>query len=1078
MQGRIKKEDLDDRLLMATCAILHSHENRALCPKEVAEVMFERQWLHNAGTTPFAHVSTCIRSHLRRANGDGNSASYPALLLPFDLTGALTPPEVRAVGLRADERPAVKRGTLWYLNEAVLGKGVGAEDPFIRCRREAGLEPSEFNGVYVRTRQVSAAAHPPAVATVSLAASYPPPTAPSAMEEDDDDSGMGRGKRKRRASSAAMAATEPSAPVAIPALSTSAASAAHNWSTSTVHRRSQSFGSGSQSLPTKSAVPRLRLRLASLEEVDSGIDESDGQTSDAQRRRKNKKKARRAASEGTSRGGSVISTGSDEEHDLSATLSRPPAFSSAASSALLAQSLLAASIPSPSIVPSNSRSSSSVVSPDSLHFASGPFNHRHSHLSMSAPNLFSAFSSAPSPEFMDIDENNDVPSKAPQDADNSDSADEDDFHEAMLRGDDFDFEWSSESYENLPAGGPSSSYQKPNLKGKDREMSIELGDANAFDDMDALSTPATTPRSPQPVDEDLLIKVSKKMGMEETLCGAFADDTDRSITSQDDDRQTPGKAGASDATVGFPWRGLLIVVSGNADRTALALSLASLVKEESDSEHSRSCQIDSEDPPIAVPLPSPLALELSPLLPLSAAFSADYDFVGHEDDDRSHYNLDPYDRDMAESADDEDEEEDDIVTVKIEDDDTIGLDAALAAPSREPTIFPLDSFNRRIMLGERHLASSRSSSSASSDSDGFDPHMIVSDSLLASGFTIPQVAPSPPDTSDWGVHLDLDDLELDIGSGTDLLGPETIGLEELDLAWGGPAEQLEDETDCAWRVRTATGRARARGLVVGPTFLTGSPGDAFATAPLQHTSDGRMRTKSITPSPTINGPSPSSSHFAPALDPQSRSDEQQSATDDVVVYPKTPLTPTVTARIIRGGIAVYATSVVDSEDNTTYSLFRRLDTDYINGSVLLQVTFTSVAEREAILLAIPETFKVNIGEPGIGGTWVPLSHARVLVTRFPALSHLVTFLDDELGSRFPEPIPSMRVGLRSALATSSSSVLGYPSFPAAFIVASDRFTERSKVSPPSASTQRIEKAVDEVASTPLRKSGRPHRKYK
>lgn len=48
MEGRIRKEDLDDRLLMATCAIVHSHQNRALCPKEVAEVMFERNWLHNA----------------------------------------------------------------------------------------------------------------------------------------------------------------------------------------------------------------------------------------------------------------------------------------------------------------------------------------------------------------------------------------------------------------------------------------------------------------------------------------------------------------------------------------------------------------------------------------------------------------------------------------------------------------------------------------------------------------------------------------------------------------------------------------------------------------------------------------------------------------------------------------------------------------------------------------------------------------------------------------------------------------------------------------------------------------------
>lgn len=44
---KIRKEDQEDRLLMATCAVLHSHENRALCPKEIAEVMFQRDWLHN-----------------------------------------------------------------------------------------------------------------------------------------------------------------------------------------------------------------------------------------------------------------------------------------------------------------------------------------------------------------------------------------------------------------------------------------------------------------------------------------------------------------------------------------------------------------------------------------------------------------------------------------------------------------------------------------------------------------------------------------------------------------------------------------------------------------------------------------------------------------------------------------------------------------------------------------------------------------------------------------------------------------------------------------------------------------------
>ena len=86
-------------------------------------------------------------------------------------------------------------------------------------------------------------------------------------------------------------------------------------------------------------------------------------------------------------------------------------------------------------------------------------------------------------------------------------------------------------------------------------------------------------------------------------------------------------------------------------------------------------------------------------------------------------------------------------------------------------------------------------------------------------------------------------------------------------------------------------------------------------------------------------------------------------------------------------------------------------------------------------------------------TWVPLAHARVLVTKFPALAHLVTFLDDELGSRFPEPIPSMRAGLRAALATSSSSVLGYPPLADAYVLGPDR----SKPAPASTTAQRKRK---------------------
>lgn len=62
MADRIYPDDLDDRLLMATCAVLHGFENRALCPKEVAEVMLERDWLKNACVAVFSTRSRKPRS--------------------------------------------------------------------------------------------------------------------------------------------------------------------------------------------------------------------------------------------------------------------------------------------------------------------------------------------------------------------------------------------------------------------------------------------------------------------------------------------------------------------------------------------------------------------------------------------------------------------------------------------------------------------------------------------------------------------------------------------------------------------------------------------------------------------------------------------------------------------------------------------------------------------------------------------------------------------------------------------------------------------------------------------------------
>ena len=434
---------------------------------------------------------------------------YHPIITSFELVGALTAHEIRAVGLRSDERPAVKRGTLWYLDERVFGKGVGADDPFVRCRVDAGLSPSEKDGIYVRG---------PIVAPTS--SSYqPPPT--FLHDEEEDETGMGRGKRKRRASSAAMAMTDPllSGGIATPGSAMAGGANSAAW-TPPMHRRSSI---GSSLPPPKLTIPRLRLRLTSLEEVDS-MDDSDA-GSDVQTRRSTKKKSRRATSEG---GVSKASSVEVEEPALvedDEELQRST-FSSASSSALLAQSLLAASVSTP-LVPSPVAASPhphSNVSPGSLHLDSAPTPpHRPTHhLSASAPNLLSVLHSRLSPDAMDVE----LQRAASEDF--HDSADEDDFHEAMLRGEDFDFEWGSESYTaslSLPAFSQKSKGRAvegsvpPEVEELDRNEEREEED-------DSSSTPATTPRSPAREEDIELSTGGLKGGLEATLCEAFEEVTE------------------------------------------------------------------------------------------------------------------------------------------------------------------------------------------------------------------------------------------------------------------------------------------------------------------------------------------------------------------------------------------------------------------------------------------------------------------------------------------------------------------------------------------------------------------------
>ena len=78
-------------------------------------------------------------------------------------------------------------------------------------------------------------------------------------------------------------------------------------------------------------------------------------------------------------------------------------------------------------------------------------------------------------------------------------------------------------------------------------------------------------------------------------------------------------------------------------------------------------------------------------------------------------------------------------------------------------------------------------------------------------------------------------------------------------------------------------------------------------------------------------------------------------------------------------------------------IFRRIDTDFVNVSPVLQFLGLSPPDPDTL----PSAVIISRGDPLICGTWVDLATARGLVRDEPLVR---TFLSDELHEKFPQPL--------------------------------------------------------------------------
>ena len=132
-------------------------------------------------------------------------------------------------------------------------------------------------------------------------------------------------------------------------------------------------------------------------------------------------------------------------------------------------------------------------------------------------------------------------------------------------------------------------------------------------------------------------------------------------------------------------------------------------------------------------------------------------------------------QDEDDDEDDEQDDEDDYVNIKLEPEDGLGLTKPITFSAAATT----------AAATPRKAAGAAVHRSVASSTDGSDSE--GARAVLSSGLPGSCAAPSPPAEqyggAEWSMHLHLDELDLDLG-GADVLGPESVGLEELDLAWG------------------------------------------------------------------------------------------------------------------------------------------------------------------------------------------------------------------------------------------------------------------------------------------------------
>ncbi|KAF9437819.1 hypothetical protein BGZ76_010983 [Entomortierella beljakovae] len=143
--------------------------------------------------------------------------------------------------------------------------------------------------------------------------------------------------------------------------------------------------------------------------------------------------------------------------------------------------------------------------------------------------------------------------------------------------------------------------------------------------------------------------------------------------------------------------------------------------------------------------------------------------------------------------------------------------------------------------------------------------------------------------------------------------------------------------------------------------------------------------------------------------------------NQIMIPTTTTVVPNIFLTII-DNVALFTTKLVNPAGE--YRLLRRADNGFVNATTLLLAGGVETEQERSIVLSL-EVGRVRIRKPGsqLLGTWIPLARARALAATCSLHHKLGPFLNDNLESYFPSPLPISTQRVTQSVITAGASNL-------------------------------------------------------